>query len=60
MGNGHALDADPLNDQTTPINGEPSITVTHEDLLVGVTAITTPLGGLHSSQTVTNVPAGYN
>jgi len=32
------------------MNREPGITVTHEDLLVGVTAITTPLGGLHLSK----------
>lgn len=47
MGNGHPLDTDPLNQQTTPMNREPGITVTHEDLQWVLTAITTPLGGLH-------------
>jgi hypothetical protein len=59
MRNRHPLHAYPLHNQTTTMNREPSITVTHEDLPVGVTAITTPLGGLHSSKTVTNVPAEH-
>ncbi len=59
MSHRHPLATDALNDQTPPINGEPGITVSHEDLLVGVTAITTPLGGLHLGQTIANVPAEF-
>jgi len=47
------------NQKTTPKNSQTSVTVTHEDLRWVLTAITTPLGGLHSRQGVTNVPAEY-
>ena len=51
--------ADTLNNETTPMDIESGVTVSHEDLLWGCGAITTPIGGLHSSKTVTNVPAEY-
>lgn len=36
-----------------------SVTVRHEDLRLGEAANSTQLGGLHSRQRVTNVPAKY-
>ncbi len=47
MSNGHPLNTDPSNRQTTSMNREMGITVTHEDLQWELTAVTTPLGGLH-------------
>lgn len=47
MGDRYPLDADSFHNETTPKNRETSITVTHEDLLWVLTAITTPHGGLH-------------
>jgi hypothetical protein len=54
------LHPDTIDQQTPTKHVEPGVTVSHEDLLGVVAAITTPTGGLHSSKPVTNVPAGYN
>ena len=51
--------AESLNQQATPPNSQTSVTVPHEDLRWVSTAVTTPLGGLHSRQGVTNVLAEY-
>ena len=47
MSDRHPLATNPTNQQTTTMNRQTCITVTHEDLLWVLSAITTPHGGLH-------------
>jgi hypothetical protein len=52
---------DAFDEESTTVNGQTSITVTHEGLLVCEAANSTRPGGLHSCQQtrVTNLVAGY-
>ena len=55
----HPLDPDPIHQQPTPKNRQTSITVTHQDLRWVEDDISTPPGGLHLCQGVTNLMAEY-
>lgn len=57
----YPLITDPLHEQTTAMNSQTSVTVTHEDLRVVKTAISTaPEVFSLGQRPVTNVLAGYN
>ena len=56
----HPFVADSLDEQTATMNGEASVTVTHEDLRVVKTSISTaPEVFALGQRPVTNVVAGY-
>jgi hypothetical protein len=56
----HVLVADPLHEQTATMERQTSVTVTHEDLRVVKTAISTaPEVFALGQRPVTNVQAGY-
>lgn len=56
----HPLITDALHEQATTVDGQTSVTVTHEDLRVVKTAISTAPGVFASCQRpATNVLAGY-
>jgi hypothetical protein len=59
MGNRHALDADPMDQQTTTMNSQTSVTVRHEDLRLVKTAISTAPEVFALGQPDTNFMAGY-
>jgi hypothetical protein len=60
MGDRHPLIADPLDEQTATMNSQASVTVTHEDLRVVKTAISTaPEVFALGQRPVTNVVAEY-
>ena len=59
MGDGHALFADALHEQATTMERQTSVTVTHEDLRLVKTAISTAPGVFALRQPVTNLMAEY-
>jgi hypothetical protein len=60
MRNRPPLTTNPLNDQTTTMNREPTITVPHEDLRWVDDSNHHSTRRSSPTQTVTNVPAEYN
>ena len=64
MRNRAALPPDPPNKQTTTVERQPSISVSHEDLRLVKTGISTAPGGLRMinkpRRSVTNLVAEYN
>jgi len=60
MGDRHVLLAHSLHEQTTTMKTETGVTVTHEDLRLVKTAISTAPEVFASGQHVTNVLAEYN
>jgi hypothetical protein len=62
VSNGTAIAEDPSDQQQTTVDGQASISVGHEDLLVGEDLdISTKPGGppFHKTRNVNNVPAEY-
>jgi hypothetical protein len=60
VGDGHSVLADALHEQAATVDCQTSVTVTHEDLRVVKTAISTAPGVFALCQRpVTNVLAGY-
>jgi hypothetical protein len=61
---GPAIDPDPPNEQTTTVKRQPSISVSHEDLRLVKTGISTAPGGLRMinkpRRSVTNLVAEYS
>ena len=59
-----AITADPPNEQTTTVKRQPSISVSHEDLRLVKTGISTAPGGLRMinkpRRSVTNLVAEYS
>lgn len=64
MGHRAAVLTDPPNEQTTTVKRQPSISVSHEDLRLVKTGISTAPGGLRMinkpRRSVTNLVAEYN
>ena len=58
------INPNPPNKQTTTVKRQPSISVSHEDLRLVKTGISTAPGGLHMinkpRRSVTNLVAGYS
>jgi len=60
MGDRHVLFTDPLHEQPATVECQAGVTVTHEDLRLVKTAISTAPEVFSSDQTpVTNLPAKY-
>jgi hypothetical protein len=59
VGDGLTLHDDTLHEQSSAMERETGVTVSHEDLRFVKTAISTMPGGLHASANVTNVQAEY-
>jgi hypothetical protein len=57
---GLTLDNDSLNEQSSAMERETSVTVSHEDLRFCEDGYLHMPGGLHDSADVTNVQAEYN
>ena len=60
MGHGHSLVSDPFDQQTPAMKRQSGITVTHEDLRLVKTDISTAPEVFFSGQAVTNVVAEYS
>jgi hypothetical protein len=59
VGDGHVLFTDPLHEQTAAVERQAGVTVTHEDLRLVKTAISTAPGVFALRQPVTNLLAEY-